>query len=98
MKQIMDRLPKQVDTTLDEQALKVRIWATKTRSLFTIIFAASAIWVWNHPSNAKYVYLLLTAAWMVVAASGVALKRSHEANVTAGTLIDLTIVHLGLIA
>ena len=98
MKQIMDRLPKKVDAALDEHARAVRIWATKTRSLFTNIFAASTIWVWNQPSSAKYVYLLLTAAWMVVAASEVALKRSPEANVTAGTMIDLTIVHAGLIA
>lgn len=98
MKQLKDRLPKQVDAALNEHARAVRSWATRARSLFAIIFAASAVWMWNHPSNAKYLYLLLTAAWMLAAAAGAALKRSSKADVTAVTMIDLTIVHLGLAA
>lgn len=98
MKQLKDRLPKQVDAALDEHARAAEGWATKVRALFAISFAASAIWMWNHPSNAKYLYLLLTAAWMLAAAAGVALKKSSETNVTAVTMIDLTIVHLGLAA
>src|SRR2546422_556240 len=73
MKQLKDRLPKQVDEALNEQARAAEGWATKTRSLFAIVFAASAIWTWNNPSNAKYVYLQLTAAWMVMAAVGAVL-------------------------
>jgi hypothetical protein len=98
MKQIIDRLPKQVDAALEEQARAARILATKARSLFTIIFAASTIWVWNQQSNAKYVYLLLTAAWMVAPATGATLKKSSDSSATAGTMIDLTIIHLGLAA
>ncbi len=98
MKQLKDRLPKQVDAALDEHARAAEGWATKVRALFAISFAASAIWMWNHPSNAKYLYLLMTAAWMLAAAAGVALKKSSETNVTAVTMIDLTIVHLGLAA
>jgi hypothetical protein len=69
MKQLKDRLPKQVDEALNEQALAAEGWATKTRSFFAVVFAASAIWTWNNPSNAKYVYLQLTAVWMVMAAA-----------------------------
>src|SRR5262245_28747777 len=98
MKQIIDRLPKQVDAALEEHARASRILATKARLLFTIIFAVSAIWMWNQQSDAKYVYLLLTAAWMVVMATGATLKRSSDSSVTAGTMIDLTIVHLGMAA
>ena len=64
----------QVDEALNEQALAAEGWATKTRSLFAVVFAASAIWTWNNPSNAKYVYLQLTAAWMVMAAAGAVKK------------------------
>jgi hypothetical protein len=98
MKQLKDRLPKQVDEALDEQARAAEGWATKTRSLFAAIFAASAIWTWSNPSNAKYVYLPLAAAWMVMAAVGAVLKKSPDANLTTMTMVDLTIVHLGLAA
>jgi hypothetical protein len=98
MKQIKDRLPKQVDAALDEHARAARTLATRARALFAVIFAVSAIWMWNQQSNAKYLYLLLTAAWMVVAATGATLKRSSDSSVTAGTMIDLTIIHLGLAA
>ncbi|HEV2668638.1 MAG TPA: PP2C family protein-serine/threonine phosphatase, partial [Blastocatellia bacterium] len=96
--QLKDRLPKQVDEALNEQARAAEGWATKARSLFAVVFAASAIWTWNNPSNAKYVYLQLTAAWMVMAAVGAKLNKSPDANLTTMTMIDLTIVHLGLAA
>ena len=98
MKQLKDRLPKQVDEALNEQARAAEGWAARARWLFAVVFAASAIWTWNNPSNAKYVYLQMTAAWMVMAAVGAALKKSPDANLTAMTMIDLTIVHLGLAA
>src|SRR5262249_42414772 len=98
MKQLKDRLPKQVDEALNEQARAAEGWATKTRSLSAVVFAASAIWAWNNPSNAKYVYLQLAAAWMVMAAVGAVWKKSLDANLTTMTMIDLTIVHLGLAA
>lgn len=96
MKQLKDRLPKQVDEALNEQALAAEGWATKARALFAVVFAASAIWNWNNPSNAKYLYLQLTAAWMIMAAVGAVLKKSSDANLTVMTMIDLTIIHLGL--
>ncbi|MBO0726214.1 MAG: SpoIIE family protein phosphatase, partial [Blastocatellia bacterium] len=98
MKQLKDRLPKQVDEALNEQALASEGWATRTRWIFAVIFAASAIWAWNNPSTGKYIYLELAGAWMVMAALGGALKKSPETNLTKMTMIDLTIVHLGLVA
>src|SRR5215470_3896544 len=98
MKQLKDRLPEQVNAALYEHARAAEGWATKLRALFTIIFAASAIWMWDRPSNAKYLYLLLTAAWLLMTAIGIALKKSSESHTTAMTMVDLTIVHLGLAA
>jgi hypothetical protein len=96
MKQLKDRLPKQVDEALNEQARAAEGWATRARALFVLIFAASTIWNWNNQSNAKYLYLQLTAAWMVMAVVGAVLKKSSDATLTVLTMIDLTIVHLGL--
>jgi hypothetical protein len=98
MKQLKDRLPKQVDEALDEQAYAAEGWAIKARWLFAVVFAASAIWTWNNPSNAKYIYLQLAAAWTAMAAVSAVLKKSPDANLTTMTMIDLTIVHLGLAA
>ena len=98
MKQLKDRLPKQVDEALNEQSRAADGWAVKARWFFAFVFAASAIWTWNNPSNAKYVYLQLAAAWVAVAAIGAALKKSPDASLTTMTMIDLTIVHLGLAA
>jgi hypothetical protein len=96
MKQLKDRLPSQVDEALNEQGYAAEGWAIKSRWLFAVVFAASAIWTWKNPSNAKYIYLQLAAAWMAMAAVSSALKRSPDSNLT--TMIDLTIVHLGLAA
>jgi hypothetical protein len=98
MKQLKDRLPKQVDEALNEQARAAESWATRTRWIFAVIFAASAIWNWSNPSKAKYIYLELAGAWVVMAALGGALKKSPDANLTRMTMIDLTVVHLGLAA
>jgi serine phosphatase RsbU (regulator of sigma subunit) len=98
MKQLKDRLPKQVDVALEKWARAAEAWAARVRLIFALTFAASAGWMWSHPSNAKYVYLLLTSAWMVAMAVGAMMKRSSEASVTAMTMIDLTVVHLGLVA
>src|SRR6185369_2816539 len=96
MKQLKDRLPSQVDEALNEQGYAAEGWAIKSRWLFAVVFAASAIWTWKNPSNAKYIYLQLAAAWMAMAAVSSTLKRSPDSNLT--TMIDLTIVHLGLAA
>jgi serine phosphatase RsbU (regulator of sigma subunit) len=98
MKQLKDRLPRQVDEALNEQARAAESWTVNTRWLFAAAFAASAIWMWNNTSSAKYIYLQLAGAWILVAAAGVLLKKSPEANLTVTTMIDLTIVHLGTAA
>lgn len=96
MKQLKESLPKQVDAALEKWARAAEGWATAVRLIFAVAFAASAAWMWSHYSNAKYIYLLLTAAWMVAMAIGLSVKKSSESKVTTMTMIDLTIVHLGL--
>jgi hypothetical protein len=98
MKQLKDRLPKQVDEALNEQTRAAESWAIRLRWLFAVVFAASAIWTWNNQSNAKYIYLELAGAWIVMAALVSASKKSPASNSTTMTMIDLTIVHLGMAA
>src|SRR5262249_26012097 len=98
MKQLKDSLPKQVDEALNEQGRAAEGWATKARWLFAVAFAATAIWTWNKQSNAKYIYLELAGAWVVMAALVSASKKSPASNPTTMTMIDLTVVHLGMAA
>ncbi|MCI0524746.1 MAG: hypothetical protein L0Y75_05730, partial [Acidobacteria bacterium] len=90
MKQLKDRLPGQVDAALDEHARVAEGWATIVRLIFVLTFAASAAWMWKHPSAAKYIYVQLAAAWLIVVAVGALVKRSSDANVTMMTMLDLT--------
>ncbi len=96
MKQLKERLPREVDEALNEQARVAERWATGARALLAVVFAASTVWTWNGASNAKYIYLILTAAWMAMAWIGAIWKRSPDASLAAMTAVDLTIVHLGL--
>jgi hypothetical protein len=98
MKQLINRLPAQVDAALDEHVRAAEAWATALRLAFAAVFAASALWMWHHPSNAKYLYLQLTAAWLIVMAAGAMMKRMSDTKITLLTIVDLTVVHLGLAA
>jgi serine phosphatase RsbU (regulator of sigma subunit) len=97
LKQLKDHIPTQVNAALDEHVLAAEGWATGMRAFFAAIFALSALWMWNHPSSAKYIYMQLFAAWLIVMAVGIMIKNSSESRVSMMTMIDLTIVHLGLI-
>jgi hypothetical protein len=100
IKQLSNRLPKQVDEALDEHVRGAEKWASKVRLMFALTFVAAAIWSWNHQSHAKFVYLMFAAAWVIVMIA-VNLRISNGASdsiVTTTTFIDLTIIHLGILA
>ncbi len=100
VKQLKDRLPKLVDSALDVHARAADNWAGKVRLIFAIVSAAAALWFWNSGSNAKFIYLALAIIWLVVTIA-VNLRSKNgvsDSIVTATTMIDLTVVHLGLLA
>lgn len=94
---LKDRLTRQVEASLEAHVQAAEGWAGKVRLLFALMFAAAAAWVWNHPSDAKFIYLALAGAWALLGLFSLTAKQAAAANVTALTLADITIAHLGLI-
>ncbi len=100
IKQLKDHLTKQVDAEIDEYARSVDGWAGKVRLIFVLIFAAASVWAWNHGSNAKFIYLILAVVWLVVMIIVGRRMRNAASDslVTTTTMLDLTIVHLSIVA
>ncbi len=100
VKLLQDRLPKQVDAALASHISSAEGWATKVRLWFAITSLLAASWIWNYPSNAGKIYVALAVVWFLVAiVVGLMTKRgASESLVSITTLVDVTIVHLGLAA
>src|SRR5258706_14153137 len=100
VKLLQDRLPKQVDAALASHISSAEGWATKVRLWFAITSLLAASWIWNYPSNAGKIYVALAIVWFLAAIIiGVITKRgASESLVSITTLLDVTIVHLGLAA
>ncbi len=100
IKLIQERIPQQVDAALGQHVRSAEGWATKVRLWFSLTSLVAATWMWNHPSSAGMIYLILAAVWLVTAiATGLLAKSgASEALVSKTTLLDLTIIHLGLAA
>lgn len=100
LKQLQDSLPQRVDMALAEHVTLAEGWATKVRLWFALTSLVAAGWMWNYPSNAKLIYLALAAIWLLVMVTvSVAAKGgASESLVSVTTLVDLTVVHLGLAA
>lgn len=98
IKQVQDRIPQQVDAALAEHVRSAESWAIKIRLWFAVTFVIAATWMWDHPSNAKYIYLAMAAVWLILALGTMAKRGAEEPQVNIGLLLDLTIAHLGLAA
>ncbi|HMV47381.1 MAG TPA: PP2C family protein-serine/threonine phosphatase [Blastocatellia bacterium] len=100
IKLIQERIPQQVDVALAEHVRSAESWATKVRLWFAVTSVIAAGWMWEHHSNVRMIYLILAAVWLLTAIAVGALARSgaSESLVSKTTLLDLTIVHLGLAA
>jgi hypothetical protein len=100
IKQVQERIPQQVDAALAEHVRSAESWATKVRLWFALTSLLSAAWMWNHQSNGRMIYLTLAVVWLLVAIAVRALTQSgaSESLVSKTTLLDLTIIHLGLAA
>lgn len=100
LKQLQDRIPQQVDMALAEHVRSAEGWATKVRLWLAITSIISASWMWNHRSNASFIYLALAVAWFLIAIAVSFMTKSgaSESLVSKTTLLDLTVIHLGLAA
>ena len=100
IKLIKNNLSGRIDGALTEHAGKTESWAGTVRLLFAFTFAAAAGWSWSRPDNAKYIFLALAVVWLAVKLLIDLLQKQTPTNaqVSANTLIDVTIVNLGLLA
>ena len=92
-------LPKKVDAVLGEEAVLAERWASRVRLFFAIIFAVAAYRSWSDPSSRKYIFLGLSACWLIALVL-VHLRMRREAPeslITLTTLADFTIVNFGLL-
>lgn len=100
LKQLQENLPKQMEEVLAEHVLSAESWATTIRLWFAVTCGLAAFWTWDHQSNARWIYLSLAVVWVVamIAIKGASKGRASSSLITATTLLDLTIIHLGLAA
>lgn len=104
MKRLRENLPKQMEAALSEHARLAERWAGIVRLVFAIVSIAAANRLWDHPSsntvaNAGVIYLTLAIVWVAAWLLGRRLvNRAADSGITATTLLDITIVNLGLVA
>lgn len=99
MKQLKEKLAGQVDAALNEQARAAESWASIVRAIFALSCVAMAVWMWNHFSTSKNIYLMLAFLWVLQTIVARAMTRtSLDLGITTTTLLDVTIVNIGLLA
>lgn len=100
IKLIKNNFSSHLDAALTEHVRATESWAGRVRLLFALVFAVATGWTWERPGNARLICLALTIAWLVVrliirSRQG---KGATTGQVTVNTLIDVTVVNLGLLA
>lgn len=100
LKRLRESLPEQVTEALEKHVIAAARWATIVRVVFAVTFAAAGLRLWSHQSNARIIYLVLAAVWLILAAVVSARVKSGAAEslVSTTTMIDVTVVNLGLLA
>lgn len=100
LKRLKNDLPKRVDAVLEDQAFKAERRATLVRIAFAIIFLATGL-ARLLSSEREPLLFALAAAWVIDALLVSTLMRREtrtDALVRWTTIVDFTILHLGLIA
>jgi hypothetical protein len=93
MKKLKNSLPQQAEELLAQHAQQTESLAGQVRLGLGLICLAAAVWSWQKSPNAAPTYLLFATLWLV-ATFAARLRASSELN----ALIDITLVHLGLLA
>lgn len=99
IKLIKNNFSAHLDEALAEHVRATESSAGTVRLLLALIFAVATGWSWSRTDDAPYLFLALTIAWLVV----FVLARSRQKagfstrQVTFNTLLDVTIVNLGML-
>lgn len=100
IKLIKNNFSAHLDEALTEHVRGAERWASRVRLLLAVVFGTATIWLWNREGTGKWIGLGLTAAWLVVTLLAQTRQRSGATTrqVTLNTLIDISIVNLGMAA
>jgi hypothetical protein len=99
LKRLKSDLPRHVDAALDQHALKANRWATRARIALGVITFIAA-WVYPATPEIDPVLGVIAAAWIALALAAHFLTRNNSSDslVRTTTLLDFTVLHVGLIA
>lgn len=96
MKKLKDSLPHQADQLLNQHAAETESLASQVRLGLALTSLAAALWTWQFAPRVTTMYLFITALWAVAFFAG-RLRAKNGAQDTM-TLIDITLVHVSLLA
>ncbi len=96
MKKLKESLVTQADNLLAKHASEAESLASQVRLGLAITCLAGAVWSWQKAPNVAPLYLIFAAVWLVAMFAGK--LRAKQGASDANTLIDITLVHLGLLA
>jgi hypothetical protein len=96
MNKLKDSLSKQADELLTRQAAAAEAWASYVRLGLALTLLTAGLWTWQYAPRLTSLYLINTALWVVAFFAGKARAKSGAQDTM--TLIDITLVHLGLLA
>jgi hypothetical protein len=96
MGKLKDGLSRQADELLNEQAAKAESWAAQVRLGLALTSLLATLWSSQYAPRVMALYLINAALWVVAFFAGKARAKSGAQDTM--TLIDVTLVHLGLLA
>jgi hypothetical protein len=96
MKKLKESLTTQAETLLAKHASEAEKLAGQMRLGLAITCLIGAVWCWQKVPSAAPLYLIYAAVWLVAMLAGK--LRAQRGASGLNTLIDITLVHLGLLA
>ncbi len=96
MKKLQDSLPQQTDQLLNQHAAETERLASQVRLGLSFTSLAAALWTWQYAGRVTSMYLFITALWGVAFFAGKLRAKSGAQDMM--TLIDITLVHVSLLA
>ena len=100
IKLIKNNFTAHLDEALNEHVKGAERWAGRVRLMLAFIFGVSAFWIWEREGNGRLICLGLMIVWLAMRLLARARQRSGASTrlVTLYTLIDISIVNLGMAA
>ncbi|NBO63756.1 MAG: serine/threonine-protein phosphatase [Acidobacteria bacterium] len=100
IKLIKNNFTAHLDEALTEHVRGVERFAGRVRLMLALIFGFSAFWIWEREETGRLICLGLMIAWLAMRMLARARQRSETSTrlVTLYTLIDISIVNLGMAA